>query len=328
MTTEQMTIGTHDGEFHCDEVLAVSLLRLLPLYQTAKIVRTRDPVILNQCSIVVDVGGEFDPKRLRFDHHQRGCEERMTGYTTKLSSAGMVWRHFGMQIVEELFPELPILFRHEFFLQVYKEYIHPVDQQDTGEKQGEASSIMMRVRRANPWKEDIKFLERDSAFPLAMVSADFKDYLDDAFRSFYQEVSSATETKVKEAYIDSINSINSIENKENKNNNGPSSSKILELSPKYLNSIFRFLSEEQMPLYLVFQDTQGTFMVRAVPVSKGSFQSRKPLPESWRGLANEVLSQTTGIPDCVFVHATGFIGGHKTKEGAMAMAELARKMNE
>jgi hypothetical protein len=326
-TTEEITIGTHDGEFHCDEVLAVSLLRLLPFFQKAKMIRTRDPEILNQCTVVVDVGGEYDPKRLRFDHHQRGCEERKYGYATKLSSAGMVWRHFGIKIVEELFPELPTHFRYEFFQQVYKEYIHPVDQQDTGEKQGEASSIMMRVRRANPWKEniedienimDITDLERDLAFPLGMVSADFKDYLDDAFRRFYQEVSSATETKVKEAYHESI------ENGENKNE----SSKIMLLPPQYLNSLFRFLSEEQMPFYLLFKDIKGTFMIRAVPVSKGSFQSRKPLPETWRGLTNEILSQTTGIPDCVFVHATGFIGGHKTQEGAMAMAKLALEMKE
>ncbi len=28
----------------------------------------------------------------------------------------------------------------------------------------------------------------------------------------------------------------------------------------------------------------------------------------------------TGIPGCIFVHASGFIGGHKTEEGATMMA--------
>lgn len=37
----------------------------------AEIVRTRDPTQLAECDIVVDVGGEFDPKRHRYDHHQR-----------------------------------------------------------------------------------------------------------------------------------------------------------------------------------------------------------------------------------------------------------------
>lgn len=39
--------------------------------QDAEIIRTRDPAKLADCDIVVDVGGEFDPKRHRYDHHQR-----------------------------------------------------------------------------------------------------------------------------------------------------------------------------------------------------------------------------------------------------------------
>lgn len=39
--------------------------------QDAEIIRTRDPSKLAECDIVVDVGGEFDPKKHRYDHHQR-----------------------------------------------------------------------------------------------------------------------------------------------------------------------------------------------------------------------------------------------------------------
>ena len=60
-----------------------------------------------------------------------------------------------------------------------------------------------------------------------------------------------------------------------------------------------------------------------MPVSHDSFASRKALPEAWRGIRDEELSKLTGIPDCVFVHAAGFIGGNKTKEGALAMAQKA-----
>lgn len=41
------------------------------MLQDYEIVRTRDPAELAKCDIVVDVGGEFDPKRHRYDHHQR-----------------------------------------------------------------------------------------------------------------------------------------------------------------------------------------------------------------------------------------------------------------
>lgn len=41
------------------------------IVQDAEIIRTRDPSVLAECDVVVDVGGEFDPKRHRYDHHQR-----------------------------------------------------------------------------------------------------------------------------------------------------------------------------------------------------------------------------------------------------------------
>ncbi len=46
------------------------MLRLLPRYADATIVRSRDPEALARCDIVVDVGGEYDPARHRYDHHQ------------------------------------------------------------------------------------------------------------------------------------------------------------------------------------------------------------------------------------------------------------------
>ena len=72
--------------------------------------------------------------------------------------------------------------------------------------------------------------------------------------------------------------------------------------------------------------------IQCVPVSDTSFESRKPLPRSWRGVRDEELDKVLAdeaekqgkdkVPEgAVFVHASGFIGGHKTKEGVMAMAE-------
>ena len=43
---------------------------MLPEYSNAEIVRTRDPELLSQCDVVVDVGGVFDHDAKRYDHHQ------------------------------------------------------------------------------------------------------------------------------------------------------------------------------------------------------------------------------------------------------------------
>lgn len=39
-------IGTHDGAFHCDEALAISMLKMVPQFESACIIRSRDPAIL------------------------------------------------------------------------------------------------------------------------------------------------------------------------------------------------------------------------------------------------------------------------------------------
>lgn len=64
-------IGTHNGTFHCDEALACFMLKQLPEYKHADIVRTRNPEELSNCDVVVDVGGVYDADKHRYDHHQR-----------------------------------------------------------------------------------------------------------------------------------------------------------------------------------------------------------------------------------------------------------------
>ena len=93
-----LSIGTHNGHFHADEALAVYMLRLLPQYEHSTLVRTRDPAKLAECHTVVDVGGEYDASRNLFDHHQRTFTTTFPNRPTKLSSAGLVYMHFGKRI--------------------------------------------------------------------------------------------------------------------------------------------------------------------------------------------------------------------------------------
>lgn len=55
------------------------------------------------------------------------------------------------------------------------------------------------------------------------------------------------------------------------------------------------------------------------------FFLRLGLLEEWRGIRDEALSKISGLPGCIFVHASGFIGGHYTMEGALAMAQKTLK---
>ena len=83
---------THDTAFHADDVIAVALLRQAG-YEF-ELIRTRDPEVLaaalpDKNTLVLDVGGAYDPSMLNFDHHQD---------RELLSAAGLVYDHFKDEI--------------------------------------------------------------------------------------------------------------------------------------------------------------------------------------------------------------------------------------
>ena len=114
-------IAVHDGRFHVDDVFAAMLMRAI--YPKAKIIRTRDAEALNKADIVIDVGAIYDPKQLRFDHHQEGKAGRREN-GIEFSGLGLVWNNWGMEICHgnrELYDELDI------------SLIQPIDADDNGQ---------------------------------------------------------------------------------------------------------------------------------------------------------------------------------------------------
>src|SRR6185369_12848851 len=83
---------------HPDDVFAVATLKLLlENDQELTIIRTRDVEKISAADYVVDVGGEYDPARNRFDHHQTsGAGKREN--TIPYASFGLVWKKFGEQV--------------------------------------------------------------------------------------------------------------------------------------------------------------------------------------------------------------------------------------
>ncbi|NXS31529.1 MYG1 protein, partial [Pomatostomus ruficeps] len=139
--------------------------------QDAEIVRTRDPQLLAACDIVVDVGGEYDPGRHRYDHHQRSFQESMRSlrpdkpWVTKLSSAGLVYCHFGPQILAELLAQPadgPVV--TALFDKLYENFVEEIDALDNGiaPAPGEprfalSTTLSTRVGLLNPrWNDEDK----------------------------------------------------------------------------------------------------------------------------------------------------------------------------
>ncbi|KAI0732370.1 GAMM1 protein [Fomitopsis betulina] len=331
MEETRKVIGTHNGTFHCDEALAVYLLKRTKAYGNADLKRSRDPAVLDTCSIVVDVGGVYDEKKQRFDHHQRGFQEVFGhGYNTKLSSAGLVYKHFGKEIIASRVHATPEEEKVQtLWLKVYKEYIEAIDAIDNGVNQYATeeqpkyrirTDISSRVGFLNSaWNEpfdsntvDARFLQASSLVGEEFISR--LDYYANAWLPARNLVSAAIQ-QARQADVSS----------------GGKIIVFYQFLPwkEHLSDLEEELKipEESKPIYVLYPDeTANNWRIQAVPVRPESFDSRKALPEVWRGLRDDVLSLKSGVDGCIFVHASGFIGGNKTKEGALQLAKLALEM--
>ncbi len=336
VTAAGPVIGTHDGTFHCDEVLAISMLRLLPAYKDSVVVRTRDPAKLAQCQIVVDVGAEYDASRFRFDHHQRGFEHTLgDNFKTKLSSAGLVYKHFGRDMLRVMVASSGTeatpttkegvdeedLMLDKLYTKTYLDFVEHIDGIDNGINVAEGdlrykvqTHLPGRVATLNPaWNEDdsADALNERFANALTMVSAEFVGFVSYLCKCWWPARQLVAEGFQGRATVHP-------------------SGKVLHLTTycPWQDHLFELELDAGVPgevLYVLYADSKGSSVrIHAVPEKVGSFALRLALPEAWRGLRDEVLGAAVGgIPGCIFVHANGFIGGNATLEVAMEMAKLA-----
>ncbi|KAI4865830.1 metal-dependent protein hydrolase [Hypoxylon rubiginosum] len=332
-------IGTHNGHFHADEALAVYMLRLLPAYAGSSLVRTRDPALLETCHTVVDVGGEYDAERHRYDHHQRTFTTTFPGRPTKLSSAGLVFLHFGRAIVAQRLdkPEgsddVGLLWN-----KLYESFIEALDAHDNGisaydPKKVEAAGLEKgfsdggftlgaMVGRLNPnWNdptpsdpaeaqaaEDDKFITASTR-----IGEEFSRDLDYYAKAWLPARAIVQEAYQKRLQFDPEGRVMVLEGQ----------------AVPWKDHLYTLEEQEgtdKKVLYVLYPEKpvpEAKWRIQSVPVTKDSFQSRKALPELWRGARDAQLDEVSGIPGGVFVHASGFIGGNKTFDGAKAMAVKA-----
>jgi len=361
-------IGTHSGHFHADEALAVYFLRLLPDYSNSTLVRTRDPETLNTCHTVVDVGGVYDDSKKRYDHHQREFNTAFPAHSTKLSSAGLVYMHYGRAIIAHSTgmsldsPDLELLYQ-----KLYDDFVEAFDANDNGisvydpsavrsaglekkfsDKGFSIGSVVNRFNYSHPSpmalaKDSVsadnltteggvsamnvavpsnqspeqKQAEEDDRFLKAshFVGEQFLSELMDKFHAWLP-----ARTVVKQAFSD--------------RSKYDSEGRIMVVPWKpegvpwsdHLHSLEKENNEEGKVLYVLFAENgeaDSKWRIRAVSREAGGFENRKDLPDAWKGVRDEELSKVSGIPGGIFIHASGFIGGNKTFDGALQMAQKA-----
>lgn len=334
--TKQAVIGTHNGVFHCDEILAIFMLQQLPEYHNSRIVRTRDEALLKDCDIVVDVGAVFDPEKKRFDHHQKTFEHTLGSLRPKyaekwskvrLSSAGLVYTFFGEAVIRNILKAQKNIDVDENCLQkvyekVYEYLIEEIDGIDNGVPQfdGEplyriSTNLSARVGNFNSqWNSTEDFDEMEQ-FEKAkqVVGVELIDRIE-----YYATVWWPARAIVDDAI--------------KRRHQTHSSGGIIELTQICPWKQHLFDLEKEYDIcgeikYCVYESGPNDNRVICVPVSATSFICRKFLPEPWRGIRDAELKEATKNPHAKFVHATGFIGGATNRDAALDLAIKALEYN-
>ncbi len=322
-----VVIGTHSGVFHCDEIMAIAMLKLIPEFAAADVLRTRQPELLAACAVVVDVGGQYCAERGRFDHHQRGFHHTMPGCSTKLSSAGLIFLHYGHHILRHLHArvvetDVEHAEREQVvaavFPKVYKSFLEFIDAVDNGAHAPGQTTLTDRVAAMNPqWNDPHSDAEIQRRFAAAvhLASVEFLHAVRVCMHVWWP-----ARLVIAHAYADRF-AVHA-------------SGRIMVLTYGCpWKEHLQFLEHHRQHhhphphpgdppgpavQYVVFPDDSGASW-RVQAVSASAF-GKPSLPQAWAGHHGDTLRAITGIDGCIFVHATGYIGGNETMDGAIRMA--------
>jgi len=295
---------THSGGFHADEVLSsVILTRLFP---HARLVRSRASEWITPATdrIIYDVGGSYDADLQIFDHHQRGAPLREDG--RPYSSFGLIWKHFGRAyLAASGVPDGNLDTVHASFDQGF---VLPVDLVDNGalnlSEAGVLSGMTLPglLETLKPVFDDTDPEAEDRTFNTALSIA----------RSFVEARVARSAAKLRaealvhQAIVDA------------------GEGRVLELP---MGMPFRpaVVKAQADHLLFVVHPRHQDWCVAGIRRADEGFALRADLPAAWAGLTHGDLEAASGVIGASFCHNGRFIAAAKTREAALAMAELAVK---
>jgi uncharacterized UPF0160 family protein len=314
------TIATHIGSFHADDVFGVGVLMgVLPSH---RLIRTRKQEQIDTADFVVDVGGTWDAANGRFDHHQRGFTGARPAYQVDgqtvpgvgYASAGLVWAAHGSDYVKAWASangqSLDAHGVDDVVRSIDHSLVQYLDIVDTG--QGDLSpgifGLSSLISQLNThWMEELglshgtKAQLQETRFVEAIAIT--RKFLDHAISK-------------KVAQICAVDTVRA--------------------APRLAGGRVLHLQEGGMPwtrvvadempevMFVIYPDSDGDqYQIKTVPIEPGSFTARLDLPKSWAGLRDQELAAVTGVDDSVFCHLNLFIGGARSFDGAVKLAELA-----
>ena len=295
-------VGTHNGIFHCDEVVAIAILAILTeRFGDLSVIRSRDLELLaNNTDLLVDVGNG------KYDHHQKGGNgKRANG--VMYASAGLIWKNFGDQVVS-LFTNGKLSNDETMIVAniIDNEIIQNVDKEDNGK-----ASI------AHPFKFITSFLPSwDDEFP------DF----DKAFEQCVNYVIPILKEIIK-TYIGLHLAKNEIFAR--LNNPETHIGNVLEIPCQTIpwkDEITRHNRYSKNKIdFVIFKYPAGGYALQCVPPSskeKDQFLQRITLPEEWAGETTR-LPEVSGVSSSTFCHTGRFFARANDRDGVIRMCQIA-----
>jgi uncharacterized UPF0160 family protein len=293
---------THSGGFHADELLSsVILTRLFP---QARITRSRAPEWITPGSdrIIYDVGGLYDASARIFDHHQRGAPLRDDGQP--YSSFGLIWKHYGRNyLAASAVPEANIETVHASF---DNSFVLPVDLTDNGalSPTGPLASLTLTslLETLKPVFDDTDPEAETRGFHSALAIA----------RSFVEASIARSAAKLRaEAIVQRAIA-------------AAGQGRVLELpmGMPFRPAIIKAGADQ---LLFVVHPRDKDWCLTTIRRADEGFETRADLPAAWAGLTNGDLETASGVPGATFCHNGRFIAAAKTREAALALANLAVK---
>jgi uncharacterized UPF0160 family protein len=134
-----------------------------------EVIRTRDEEIINSAKnneeyIVLDVGGEFNPKLNNYDHHQRSFTSSHPKSKILFSTTGLIWRNYGYALIHAIVPNAYNHHQTLIYDRMYDDIVSVIDAYDNGNfeagdrilaKNKSVVNIASIVPVFNPaWEED------------------------------------------------------------------------------------------------------------------------------------------------------------------------------
>lgn len=287
-----MLVGTHDGHFHCDDVMCYAILKLL--YKDIKLIRTRDEEELEKCDILFDIGEKHDPLNQVFDHHFVDSPIRSNG--VPYASAGLIWEHFGIDLLAKRLPNRSLKELNEIHNKIDRDIMQSIDAHDT-------------------YYSPAHYCKH---YTLPQVVSSFLPSWYD-FDLMDEEFIKASDVcaQILENNLNYLNSLYEAERVMLEKYEESSDSKVLILD--HFVPFQSCIQKHNLDVdAIIYKVKKGEWLIQAVSQKSG----RKLFPKHWAGKKGAELDEAAGIKGAIFCHPARFAAGHTTKEGAIEMFKM------